>query len=99
MSTVSTIQLGPMERATVERVGRDVKLSFHVGGIALASKVIPAAKARELGDALGFLANDIELPPASSLCAVRPESTWPRNCAKCEVRVLGPCSAACEAKP
>lgn len=103
MSAATTIQLDAMHAAKVERVGRSVKLSFVVGSITMASKTIPAAKARALGDALGFLANDIELPAVNPglearlrvgeeppACAVRPDSTWPRNCGTCELRLVAP---------
>lgn len=56
----TTVQLDAMHAAKVERAGQAVRVSFIVGGIVMVSKVIPPEKARILGDALGYLSNDIQ---------------------------------------
>lgn len=59
-----TIKLSAVESVDVERTGQTVKLTMCVGGVPILSKHIRPEDARRLGDALGYLSNDIARPAA-----------------------------------
>lgn len=64
MSTSETIKLSAVESVRVTReTGSDfIRLELLIGTMSAVSKLIRPDAARQLGDALGFLSNDIARP-------------------------------------
>lgn len=64
MSKSETIKLSAVESVRVTReTGSDfVRLELLIGSVSMVSKLIRPGEARALGDALGYLSNDIARP-------------------------------------